>query len=39
VSDILSRLNDAGVLCKDISTVEADLEDVFLRMTYGADAA
>ncbi|MEM0929306.1 MAG: ABC transporter ATP-binding protein [Pseudomonadota bacterium] len=37
VSDILSGLNAAGIRVKDISTVEADLEDVFLEMTYGSD--
>ena len=37
VSDLLSGLSAAGILVKDISTVEADLEDVFLEMTYGSD--
>jgi len=39
VGEILSRLNAAGVHVKDISTEEADLEDVFMEMTYEADAA
>jgi len=34
VSDILERLSAAGVKVKDLSTVEADLEDVFLELTY-----
>jgi ABC-2 type transport system ATP-binding protein len=34
VSDILERLSTAGVKVKDLSTVEADLEDVFLELTY-----
>ena len=34
VAEILERLNGAGVSVKDISTVEADLEDVFLELTY-----
>ncbi|MEM1410262.1 MAG: ABC transporter ATP-binding protein [Pseudomonadota bacterium] len=37
VSDILSSVNAAGIEVRDISTVEADLEDVFLEMTYGSD--
>lgn len=38
VSDLLSGVNAAGIQVKDLSTVEADLEDVFLEMTYGSDA-
>ena len=34
VAEILDRLNAAGVSVKDITTVEADLEDVFLELTY-----
>ena len=34
VADILARLTHAGVAVKDLSTVEADLEDVFLELTY-----
>lgn len=34
VADILERLSAAGVKVKDLSTVEADLEDVFLELTY-----
>ncbi|MFC3302087.1 ABC transporter ATP-binding protein [Parvularcula lutaonensis] len=39
VADLLSAVNAAGISVKDISTVEADLEDVFLEMTYGSDRA
>ncbi|MEM8987233.1 MAG: ABC transporter ATP-binding protein [Pseudomonadota bacterium] len=35
VGEILQRMNAAGLTVKDISTAEADLEDVFLQMTYG----
>ncbi|MEM1379916.1 MAG: ABC transporter ATP-binding protein [Pseudomonadota bacterium] len=34
VSDILSGVNAAHITVKDLSTVEADLEDVFMAMTY-----
>jgi ABC-2 type transport system ATP-binding protein len=34
VAEILARLTSAGVAVKDLSTVEADLEDVFLELTY-----
>ncbi|MEE4208593.1 MAG: ABC transporter ATP-binding protein [Parvularcula sp.] len=37
VSDLLAGVNAAGIKVRDISTVEADLEDVFLEMTYGSD--
>ncbi|WP_031550011.1 ABC transporter ATP-binding protein [Parvularcula oceani] len=37
VGDILSAVNSAGISVKDLSTVEADLEDVFLELTYGSD--
>ena len=37
ISDILSAINEAGIHVKDLSTVEADLEDVFMQMTYGSD--
>ena len=37
VADILERLSAAGVKVKDLSTVEADLEDVFLELTYRRD--
>ena len=33
VGEILTRLNQAGVHVRDLSTVEADLEDVFLALT------
>ncbi|MEM9422653.1 MAG: ABC transporter ATP-binding protein [Pseudomonadota bacterium] len=39
VGDILGHLYQEGVRVKDLSTVEADLEDVFLEMTYGSDPA
>lgn len=39
VSDILDRLGAAGVRVRDISTVESDLEDVFLALTYGKAAS
>lgn len=34
VAEILERLNAAGVSVKDLTTLEADLEDVFLELTY-----
>ena len=34
VGAILERLSGAGVAVKDLSTVESDLEDVFLELTY-----
>lgn len=34
VASILERLAAAGVGVKDLSTVESDLEDVFLELTY-----
>ncbi|MGE0408218.1 MAG: ABC transporter ATP-binding protein [Amphiplicatus sp.] len=37
VADILERLSAAGVKVRDLSTVEADLEDVFLELTYKSD--
>lgn len=39
VGSILTQLMSAGVEVKDLSTVEPDLEDVFLQLTYEADAA
>ena len=38
VAEILDQLNASGVSVKDISTVEADLEDVFLELTYHKSA-
>ena len=38
VGEILDRLNAAGISVKDITTVEADLEDVFLELTYHRSA-
>ncbi len=37
VAEILERLSSAGVSVKDLSTVESDLEDVFLELTYRTD--
>ncbi len=37
VSSIIERLQEAGVRIKDLTTVEADLEDVFLELTYNSD--
>ena len=34
VASILEKLSTAGVGVKDLSTVESDLEDVFLELTY-----
>ncbi|WP_425410675.1 ABC transporter ATP-binding protein [Hyphococcus sp.] len=38
VAEILERLYAAGVSVKDLSTVESDLEDVFLELTYRQSA-
>lgn len=38
VGAILERLSTAGVSVRDLTTVEADLEDVFLELTYNRDA-
>ena len=37
VADILADINAANISVKDLSTVEADLEDVFMELTYGSD--
>ncbi len=37
VASIIDRLQEAGVRIKDLTTVEADLEDVFLELTYNRD--
>ncbi|MFN0024197.1 MAG: ABC transporter ATP-binding protein [Parvularculaceae bacterium] len=37
VAAILERLAAAGVAVRDLTTVEADLEDVFLELTYNRD--
>lgn len=37
VAAILERLAAAGIAVKDLTTVEADLEDVFLELTYNRD--
>ena len=39
VEEVLAAARDAGVHIKDLRTEEPDLEDVFLALTYGADAA
>jgi len=36
VADILERLSAASVRVKDLTTVESDLEDVFLELTYNS---
>jgi len=36
---VLSAARDAGIHIRDLRTEEPDLEDVFLALTYGADAA
>ena len=36
VAEILERVSSAGIGVKDLSTVESDLEDVFLELTYRA---
>ncbi len=38
VEQVLAAARAAGVLIKDLRTEEPDLEDVFLSLTYGADA-
>lgn len=35
VDKILTDMREAGITVKDISTEEADLEDIFLQLTYG----
>ncbi len=37
VAAILERVAAAGVAVRDLTTVEADLEDVFLELTYNRD--
>ena len=39
IADILGAVAAAGIRVQDLSTVEADLEDVFLELTYARDAA
>ena len=39
VGEVLAQLNACGVSVRDISTDEADLEDVFLQLTYDRDRA
>src|SRR5580692_8301325 len=38
VEQVLAAARSAGVAIKDLRTEEPDLEDVFLSLTYGADA-
>ena len=37
VTDMLNRVKDAGVSIADLRTEEADLEDVFMALTYAGD--
>jgi ABC-2 type transport system ATP-binding protein len=39
VEQVLAAAKSAGVQIRDLRTEEPDLEDVFLALTYGADAA
>ncbi|HTX51739.1 MAG TPA: ABC transporter ATP-binding protein [Caulobacteraceae bacterium] len=39
VEQVLAAAKSAGVHIRDLRTEEPDLEDVFLALTYGADAA
>jgi len=39
VEEVLAAAKAAGVHIRDLRTEEPDLEDVFLALTYGADAA
>jgi ABC-2 type transport system ATP-binding protein len=39
VEQVLAAARDAGIHIRDLRTEEPDLEDVFLALTYGADAA
>jgi len=39
VEQVLAAAREAGVHIRDLRTEEPDLEDVFLALTYGADAA
>jgi ABC-2 type transport system ATP-binding protein len=39
VEQVLATAKAAGVVIRDLRTEEPDLEDVFLALTYGADAA
>ena len=39
LEDILSLVRETGIQIQDLSTEESDLEDVFLKLTYGADEA
>ena len=36
VATLLDRLRDAGIAIADVTTAEADLEDLFLRLTRSA---
>lgn len=37
--DILNQVKNAGLTIQDLSTEESDLEDIFMSLTYGADAS
>ena len=39
VEQVLAAVRAAGVHIKDLRTEDPDLEDVFLALTYGAQAA
>ena len=39
LEDVLSQIRETGIQIQDLSTEESDLEDVFLKLTYGADEA
>jgi ABC-2 type transport system ATP-binding protein len=39
VEQVLAAARNAGIHIRDLRTEEPDLEDVFLALTYGADAA
>jgi ABC-2 type transport system ATP-binding protein len=39
VSESLAAVNQAGLTVADMSTEEADLEDIFLQLTRGAHSA
>ena len=39
VGELLDKVRDAGIAIRDLRTSEADLEELFLRMTSPAEAA
>lgn len=36
VAEIISKINDAGLIIRDLETQQSDLEDAFLKLTYQA---